>query len=337
MKKISAMIALLFLVLGTQVSLAVDVYKPEMKVAKGHINDFKFEDDLSLVRVHSSGLGTQSTMLYVGSLVRAGWKLYIENREIQLKPGGGFRFEIALNPGRNIHVFKAVGPDGSTESEEIEILEKLVFSKLNTINKVPEKKLYLFPGLSFSSIQSTQTERPDYSTFALTGKISLNYRLVPRKWDLGMNIFGTVLQFTKSSSLSARYLGANARVGYFFPQITSDLFISLYAGYYFTTTYVTNNQFGYKNLGGPQLYPSIRKVLSNGNVLSGYFKFSPVASSLSLLTLSNREIAGGLSYIIMLPEDHSVGISFDYSTISLTVEESTTKTNALSLVVQYGL
>jgi hypothetical protein len=154
---------------------------------------------------------------------------------------------------------------------------------------------------------------------------------------LGLSAFGTAYQFSKSSSVNARYLGVNTRLGYFLPPITPDLFLSFYAGYYFTTTFVTNDFFGYKNLGGPQIYPAIRKVLANGHVLSGYFKFSPVSSSFSLLTLSNREIAGGLAYSILLEDQRSLGVTLDYSNIKLDFNNVLMSTTSLTLGLQYGL
>ncbi len=326
------------LVLCSAVSAtAADVYKPEMLFPKGRIHDLRFEEDLSLVRIESSGLGLQSSISFTGFYVRRDWKLFIGDHEISLNPYGAFKVDVIVYPGKNSYLFKAVGPNGEVETQEVFLTGNAVGAVPETVEKRVDKNWFLFPGVSVSSIQTTQTGREDYSTLALTGKVSFNYRIVPRKWDLGANAFGTLLQFTKNTDKSARYFGANARLGYFFPPISSDLFISLYAGYYFSSTFVTDNYFGFKNVGGPQIYPAVRKVLANGNVLAWYFKFSPIASSLSLMTLSNNEIASGLSYSVILSGDHSLGIGIDYSSLTLSSDLATCKTKSLSLGVQYGL
>ena len=319
------------------VAQSAEMYKPVLEIT-GKINDLKLNEELSVVRVQSSGVGYQSSIVFAGNYKRSEWKLKIEDQEIALKEGGAFYQEVILSAGKNSFHFTAEGPDSAKESMDVALsVEALSSPGITELKQEKEKKLFLFPGLGVSSIRTVQTGKPDYSTLAVTAKISANYRIVPRKWDIGLSAFGTAFQISKSSDVSARYLGLNTRLGYLFPALTTDLFLSLYAGYYFTTTFVTNDFFGYKNLGGPQIYPAIRKVLSNGHVISGYFKFSPVSSSFSLLTLSNREIAGGVAYSVILPDNHSIAATVDYSNIRLDLDRFNISTTSLTLGLQYGL
>jgi len=331
------LLAAIVLQFSGSIARSAEVYKPLLEVS-GKINDLTLHDELSVVRVQSSGLGYQSSIVFAGNYKRSGWTLKIEDQEITLKEGGAFYQEVILGAGKNSFHFTAEGPDSGKESMDVTLsVDAMASSAIAPLKQEKEKRLFLIPGLGVSSIQTVQTGKPDYSTLAVTAKISANYRIVPRKWDIGLSAFGTAFQISKSSDVSARYLGVNTRLGYLFPALTTDLFLSLYAGYYFTTTFVTNDFFGYKNLGGPQIYPAIRKVLSNGHVVSGYFKFSPVSSSFSLLTLSNREIAGGVAYSVILPNQHSLAGTFDYSNIRLDLNRFTVSTTSLTLGLQYGL
>ncbi len=310
--------------------------------ASEHINDLKWSDELNSIHTSVSDAGKQSSVTLLGTYPREGWKLYYGEKEIPRNKGGGFRIEIPLNSDDLTFTFNAIGPNGEKESEKIDI-DSRGWAITNQVPKIQQdKKLFLFPSLGISSIKSTQTGKSDYSTLVMTAKFSMNYRIVPKKWDLGLSAYSTALHLTKSSDVKAYFMGFNARLGYLFPIFSTDWFLSLYGGYYYTTTFVTADAFGYKNLGGPQIYPAIRKVFDHGAVASGYFKFSPVASSLSLLKLSNREIAAGLGYSWILPEQQSIGINVDYSNVAFNLanpDDSSNvsiSVNSISLGVQYG-
>ena len=345
------MILALLLIFGSlksSVSLASSFTKAWIAVSPDqHINDLKWDNEYTRIRTEKSGLGDQSSVLLVGNYYRDQWKLTSNQKEISRNDRGGFKLEVPITADETSYIFEAIGPNGEREKERIDIrteegseLKTSVFnSNLDSESQIqkPVKRFFLVPGVGVSSISTKQTDVSDYSTIAITAKVSANYRLVPQKWDAGLSAYGTVAQLSKSSDVTARYLGFNARLGYLIPNISSDWFLSVYGGWYFTTTTVSEDTFGYQNLSGPQIYPSVRKVLGNGDVISAYFKFSPVASSFSVLTMSNREIAGGVAYIRLLPDDHSLAATFDISNIKLTIDGIVTQTNTLTLGIQYGL
>ncbi len=72
---------------------------------------------------------------------------------------------------------------------------------------------------------------------------------------------------------------------------------NLMAGFYQTDMWVTNNQFGYQKLNGPELYPQIHWSQFSQNAvltdISAFFKYSPVTDGTSSLSWSNREISFG--------------------------------------------
>lgn len=308
-------------------------------VEKQHIPDLKWDNELIRIRTENSGLGEQSSVFLAGQYYRVGWKLYSGKKEIIRNDRGGFRLEAAIERIGDRYVFEAIGPTGEVQKEVIEILpaKKDGSEDPGGLAFNPNARKFFFSaGLGLSSLTTTQTDVQDYSTFAITGKVSANYRILPRVLDFGLSSYVTVAQLTRNQDVSARYFGLNFRLGYLIPAPSAEWFFSIYGGWYYTTMIVSPRVLGYEKLSGPQIYPAIRKSFSNGNVLSAYFKYSPVARSFSLLTLSNREIAGGLAYLILLPDNHSIGITFDISNIKLLLDGLVTQTNSLTIGAQYG-
>ncbi len=346
------MIFLLLVLLNSETVYAKNFSPARIAVVQDkHINDLKWDNEFSKIRTVNSGLGLQHSIMLFGVYYRSGWKLTFQNKEIPLNDRGGFRLEIPISKSERVFEFEAIGPKGEIEKEIIEIgsvkksMEKSIGhikGDRNIIDDVtpiePEpKKFFLVPGIGYSSISYTQSGITDYSMSAVTAKVSINYTLVPKVWDFGFSTYYTAMQLSKSTAEKMNFLGINLRFGYLIPNISTEWFLSIYGGWYYTTTFVTSNSFGYFNLSGPQLYPSIRKVLGNGDIIGAYFKYSPIASSLSLLSLSNRELGGGISYVRLLPNDHSIGATLDISNIFLTFENIITKTNSLTFGIQYGL
>jgi hypothetical protein len=180
-------------------------------------------------------------------------------------------------------------------------------------------KWFLQPGLGFTTSNYLSAERINYSSEALTVKGAVSYRLSPQ-WEVGGNVFYTAFFLSKSDpATDVRYLGLNARVGYTVPWLTDPWSLSLCAGMYQLSMSVTNDQFGFSGLTGPQLFPVIRRKLSEFDSLSGYLKLSTVSSgSLNVTDLTNREIAAGIHYSRALGKSGTrLGLTVDYSDLSV--------------------
>ena len=219
---------------------------------------------------------------------------------------------------------QAVNPEGSPKKERTQKLLGIDFNK-----KLPQR-LFVSPGLGVSSIHFTQTDKADYSSMVATVKVSANYFLFPPKWDLGFSGFMNLATLSKSGADEVRFLGLNLRMGYIFPQVKAPWRLSLYGGWYYTSASSSSETFGYRNVSGPQLYPSIRRTLSNGHAVSTYLKFSPIFNSLGLLGLSNSEIATGFGYLIP-SENHTYSINLDFARLHLTNEDVETNSTSVSL------
>ena len=303
-------------------------------VSDEKINDLKWNDELTHISGEFSGKTEKYSATLAGSYHREGWQLTRNKMPVKLNRGGNFLIEVIVTKEERALEFEAIGPKGEVERE------KIVFSvpywERSPLEPAP-KNLFITTGLGVSSISVKETGVADYSTLALTAKLSGNYLLVPKVLDLGVSTYFTAFQLTKSADISARYFGFNARLGYILPFVKAPWAISLYGGWYYTTTFVAGNAFGYKGLSGPQIYPSIKRILPNSDVVALYFKFSPISNGLSFLSASNREIAGGLAYVHTLGNGHVVAATLDYSNFKIFLDEINSQTNSFTLGAQYGL
>jgi hypothetical protein len=185
-----------------------------------------------------------------------------------------------------------------------------------------------------------QTGHAEFSEDAVTIKAEYRFLLFPPYWDLSVGSFFTASPLsTNQSGVDARFLGVNLRLGYRLPFIHEPWEFHIFGGAYYTTMFVTNNAFGYRNELGPQLFPTLRRFFKNGDGISVYFKYSPVTSGFSALTSSNREIAVGGSWLLRLRNQHLVSFSLDYSNVSLDFPtlSSSLQVNVINFGVGYNL
>ncbi len=292
----------------------------------------------SKVVTRTFGSNVESTAYLEGEFKRAspkGWRILWQDREFEVKPSGAFILEIPYDSDLKSVELMAVSPTGEVEYHFYSLAvpqppppkgdgtngqvqkpaEKPVFKK-----KI-DKSFYISPGLGVSMINFNQTGHDPYSATVLTAKVSSNYLLFPPNWDLGATGFATALTLSHTGSAAVRFVGLNLRLGYIFPQIKDPWRLALYGGWYYSTMIASNGSFGYANVSGPQLFPTIRRTFQNGQALTGYFKFSPIASALSLMSLRNNEIAAGLGYVIPT-EEHNYSINLDYARLAFASDDT---------------
>jgi hypothetical protein len=145
------------------------------------------------------------------------------------------------------------------------------------------------------------------------------------RWEWGITGFGTLLPFggagTGLTDPALRFLGVNARIGYRLAQNPRGVSASLLTGLYYTTTFSAGSRpFGFSNLVGPQIYLMLSTTVGGAArppVLGIYGKFAPVSDSLGLGSLSNREIAAGIFWRMMLGNGHPLGLGADWSQLLL--------------------
>jgi hypothetical protein len=308
-------------------------------------NAGKIEWDLAgskvISRVYGSSL--ESTAYIEGKLKRANakdWRILWQDREFEVRPSGAFSLEIPYNTDLGALELMAVGASGEVEyffyklSASIPVPKPVEKSSDKSSEKSPgrsglkkkNKRFYISPGLGVTMISYTQTGFDPYSATVLTAKVSANYLLFPPNWDLGGTAFATALTLSHSGPVPVRFIGVNLRMGYVFPKIQEPWRIALYGGWYYSTMLASDETFGYLNVSGPQLFPTMRRTLGNGHVITGYLKFSPISQALSLMSFSNNEVALGLGYVIPTAK-HNYSINVDYARLTYS-DGSTTLTSS---------
>ncbi len=193
-------------------------------------------------------------------------------------------------------------------------------------------------GLGVTSITYLQSRTTGFSSVALTAKGGLVYAWAPGRWSLGLTSFITMLPMTNSRSdgKAGRFLGVNLRAAYALPLGRGPWALGFAFGGYFSTMFVTDDAFGYQNVAGPQLYPSLRRRFANGESIGAYAKYSPVSSGLSLMTLANREIAFGIDWNRPLQSGESFGLGLDISNLVLYEGSTAIDSSTVTIGLNYG-
>jgi len=287
-----------------------------------------WDHTVNKVITHYFGSSSESTLVLRGQIGRespAKWHVIWNEKSFDVGSAGQISLELPFHEGMKTLELALVGPGGEVEYHFYRLhLEMPQVPSLASADEVPpgeiefnkklNRRFFISPGLGLSSIHFTQTSVDPYSSIVMTAKVSANYFLTPPKWDLGFTGFFNFVSLGKSASADVRFLGLNLRLGYIFPEIKSPWRLSLYGGWYYSTMFASDSSFGYKNISGPQLFPTLRRNLNNGHAFAYYFKFSPISNNFGLFSLSNNELATGISYVIPT-QKRTYSVSFDYARI----------------------
>jgi hypothetical protein len=306
----------------------------------------QWDDTQTKVITRYFGSSSESTLSLLGQMVRENsskWHVIWNEKSFDVRADGKFQMDISYNAGLQTLELALVGPKGEVEYHfyrlELQLPAVPKKERAETLgpdlsdfefNKKLNRRFFISPGLGVSSLSYSQTSVDPYNSIVMTAKVSSNYLLFPPKWDLGFTGFFNFVSLSKSSPVDVRFLGLNLRLGYIFPEIKAPWRLSLYGGWYYSTMFASDSSFGYKNISGPQLFPSLRRNLNNGHAISTYFKFSPISNNLGFFSLSNNEIATGLSYLIPT-EKHAYSISLDYARVQFFDGEVEIGSNSVSL------
>lgn len=308
-----------------------------------HVKDVELKSD----NLKVEGEEVLSTTLRGTYVAPPGWSLSINNEKVMIGENHEFTVTVELKYQKTRLEIIATGPQNEVERKSVYLRVKGAGEDAE--KTAPKIKPTVVAGISMTTISHKESALDPYSALATTGKISINYPLSPPKWDLGVTAFGTLFSITKSHPEEARYIGLNARVGYLFPYESSSSWrFGLYGGLYYTTMIVNDGTFGFTNMKGPQIYPTVRKILDDGHSIAAYAKVSPVSGGFLISNTINREVATGFAYIIpdRITRKHqrveSTSISalifnLDIAQIKLLVNEITILTTTVSFGVSHHL
>ena len=330
------------------------------------IEGFSFEAKRWEVQTEDTPSGPETFVTLRGVFQHEDWTLIggPDRKDSKSLPSSGraFQARVVFKAPKATRRFVAVGPFGNIQetivSLEVKAAEWVNLGKKRTSPPVQPPELSFGSGLGVSSNSYSQPGFSAYSGLALTLKGLANYRLgASSRWDLGLSGYWTALPLSSPiSGTSIRFLGVNVRAGYspFFPEVSPWSF-KIMAGYYYATMMVSGSREGYHNISGPEIYPTIQRTFSSGDQAQAYFKYSPVSTGFTLLSLSNRELALGLAYTrplwrreqsgassygssdsSRLTSRSQWGVSLDVSDLILQIPTGQVESRSLTLGFQYG-
>jgi hypothetical protein len=208
------------------------------------------------------------------------------------------------------------------------------------IERLPElskSKLRLIPGLGITSISYQQSNVPSYSGIALNGKLLAEFKL-SRKWVAQGEFHTTFAPLQASlSGVNVQYLGATLGMIYEIPKVfTPKWDLRLTGGLYYETTITSSSDFGFTDLTGPLLSPTLIHSMKDGSNQWIYLKYTLVFSGFSLENWANFGIAGGLGYLFPpFKNRQSLGLSFEIAALSLQLQSVSVQSNSFTLGTQY--
>jgi hypothetical protein len=205
-------------------------------------------------------------------------------------------------------------------------------------NRELDRRSYFSLGTGISAIRFSQSDSrfSDYRSTVWSVKGAFNYFLKPAVWDMGFSGFMNLTTLSSNGTADIRFIGANARLGYIFSSIEKPWRLALYGGWYYSTMVADDLSFGYRNLSGPQIYPTIRRVFSNGTAVSGYFKWSLITDQIGLMNIGNNEVATGLGYLFPV-SGRTFILGVDYARLRFGVAGRQIDTSSLSLGLSLAL
>jgi hypothetical protein len=333
-KKILFLVILLFSSLSFAEVQDVNINRtnsPESRLGGLSLNG---EDYKTAIEEHEGK--AREFVIIKGKFSKPQFHLVYEGEKIKTSETGDVEIKIPVEPHSSTVVvpFRVVGPLGEVQEE------KVTFGIIHRI-QIPEdpSRIYFTPEAGVSWISYRETSKTDYSEFALTLKASARRQIFNPSWDIASNAFFTAFPLNQNYAASARFLGVNFRLGYTLPLIQAPWKVSLHGGWYYTTMRVAQNQFGFTNMAGPQIFSVIQRTLKSNDIARGYIKISPVSSSAtsSLWSFKNRELALGGAYVHFLPNGHTLLATIDWARFDIVFPRQTIQVNSLTIGAGYGL
>lgn len=334
----------LFLVLSASMGSAND-RTAEIRVSKDHpfeITGLGFYPGSVSIEVENEGTPNQVTHATLrGAYSRSNWRLLGPEREILSNSTGEralmpFEVKVQLTGIRTPVRFTAVGPHGLTQEDSVIVIYPAYVAGSEGSNEIASLGSGWAVALGITSSSFSETGLANFTEVSLTPKISYQHPL-SSNWDLGGNIFITAVPLlTSESGVSAYFLGVNARAGYRLPWLSKPWTLSLAGGIYYTTMFTSGRTFGFTNMVGPQLFPTLRRTIGERYMAGIYTKYSPVTSGGAPLSFSSHELATGGSFTVLLPNRRTISVTLDYSYISVNVSPLVATNSAFTGGVTYG-
>ncbi|MCC7442497.1 MAG: hypothetical protein IT285_12745 [Bdellovibrionales bacterium] len=195
------------------------------------------------------------------------------------------------------------------------------------------KRFAWYGNLGFTYLAYTESPGGvEVSELFLTMKVGADYWLVPRRWNVGGNLFVNMIPITKSpdSVETVRFYGLNGRVTYQIPLKGPKWTLGVAVGKYVWGMIVQDSAYGIKLLSGWQMFVQGGMNDSGGRRAFAYIKISPISESALGINFSNLEFAFGGGYRLSAPgTPRPLTLTLDVSTLS--INEVANASNTASL------
>jgi hypothetical protein len=256
--------------------------------------------------------------------------------ELKSDSSGQYSIHLWVESERKTFSINIVSPTGEVSQQSFVLFFK-DWAEFQTEQGVQLKKYELSAGLGITFSAYRQTSVLSFNQVSPTAKVNGVYRLSSR-WELSASSYFSPIPVTTSvSGVSLGFLGANVRVGRRLTKSHSQWGVVMSLGGYFLTTFPSATSFGFQNVTGPQIYPTLSYEASSKQRYWMYLKYSPIFNGFQVLSITNAEAAMGVgaSFKDLIKKEHSLGVTFDLSQLSLNFSGTTIYMNTYSLGAVY--
>lgn len=265
-----------------------------------------------------------------GTLADRRFTLVIDNDKVSRDAQGGFRKILNAESRKQEVQVVLVDEQGEVSARTFVLKQPAELTEVSGGNWISSA------GLGVTSLTYDQTRRDGFSQLNLTVKAQVRRWLIRGVLDASASAFYNLVPVSSSSPTDRiRFLGANIRAGYSVPGLNDPWGLTLNAGYYYLTTFASGN-FGFVNVGGPSLYPVLRRSLGGARMVYLYGKFSPISESLGFLSLDSNELAFGSGYTFPFLE-RIFTLGLDISRLDLRLGSIRVQSNSYSLGLSTNL
>jgi hypothetical protein len=258
-----------------------------------------------------------------GGLKKWDTGLVYENRPIHLNGARHeFKLPVELTSRRTEVPLTVVDQQGKLIRRTIIISYAGYQAKVNASSNHPSLGGSWTAGVGIDLVHISEDLLPDISETAIQLRLGYQHPLGGR-WDFAADGFYDVALLANNetttpttalpvpTSLNGHFFGLNGRVGYALPLRNTRWSLGIAGGIYYVTMVTPGTSFGFRNLGGPQLFPIVRRQLGSRDSVSLSFKYSPVMWG-TTPSFANHEFAVGGGWTRALPNRRTLGVLLDY-------------------------
>ncbi len=261
------------------------------------------------------------------------------SKEVTVGTSRHFRLLLTLPFGHVQIPFVAKNPPLLPQPYVIVLSLKKNKGKKIVYRRAYKKHSKLKFGIELRSVAYTQTNLNNLHETMLAATAAYELALA-RRWHLKARSFVDALNdmpFSSSqNNFFARYVGFNSDLIYSFPKGPRKWSLGVAGGLYYITMFSSGMTFGFHNLWGPELYPTIRFSFNRKNMFDLYFKYAPVYVQGSL-SFSSHESGLGLEWTRRYADKRSISVKLELLQDKFVNSYAATNSSAVNLGVSFGI